>query len=173
MAWDKKERRQVPMDVLQNTLTIASFGVACIGCVIGFVLCRGAVGGKYLDQVCSLKKAQEIVDGLSQGQAKKHLLVTCCLDTAFPVCYGLFLAGLALRVSPLHGVPSVLPALFAVLSDFCENATHVLAIKNGKVPRLKPLFSILKCIFLSVALWLLLLSFLGITFCSTGLATTL
>ena len=151
------------MDVLQSTLTIASFGVACIGCIVGFVLCRGAVGGKYLDSVCSLEKAQALVDGLSQGQAKKHLLVTCSLDSAFPVCYGLGLAGLALRVNPLHGVWPVLPALFAVLSDFCENATHVLALKNGKVPRLKPLFSVLKWIFFSVAVGWPLLSFLGIT----------
>lgn len=149
------------MNVLQSTVTITSFGVACIGCIVGFVLCRGAVGGKYLDEVCSLQKAQALVDGLSHGQAKKHLLVTCCLDSAFPVCYGLCLAGFALRVSPLHGVWPLLPALFAVLSDFCENATHIIALKKGKVPRLKPLFSVLKWIFFSVAVGLPVLSFLG------------
>lgn len=130
---------------------ITSCVLACVGCFVGFVLCRDAVGGKYLDEVCSLQKAQVLVEGLSHRQTKNHLLVTYFLDNAFPVCYGLGLAGFALRAIPLAGVWSSLPALLAVLSDFCENGTHVIALKKGTVPRSKPMFSILKWVFIGVA----------------------
>jgi hypothetical protein len=144
------------MDFLQSTETLSSFRAVSIGGVVGFVLCfllcRTAVGGKYLDEIVwSVQKAQALVDRMSHGQRTKHLLVTCVLDSAFPVFYGLCLAGWALRVSPLEGVWSVLPAIFAVLFDVCENGTHVFALTKGKVPRLKPLFTVLKFTFIIIA----------------------
>jgi hypothetical protein len=68
---------------------------------------------------------------------------------------------LALRTSPPNGIGPVLPAAFAVLFDYMENLTHFIALKRRKVPRIKPLFSILKWTLLAVALATPLFCFLA------------
>ncbi|NND96816.1 MAG: hypothetical protein HKN47_05745 [Pirellulaceae bacterium] len=89
---------------------------------------------------------------MTDPQVTAHLYVTVCLDTVFPVCYGLILAGSALRTSLLDGIWPVLPAACAVLFDYMENMTHFIALRTRKVPKIKPLLSILKWTFLVVAL---------------------
>lgn len=140
------------LSILTNTITLASLAIACVCCIVGFALCRRGVGGKYLDEICSLPRAQALVDGLSDEQARKHLYVTCCLDTIFPICYGLMFAGAALRVSPLNGLWPALPAALAGFCDLMENSTHLFALTKKRVSRMKPLFSVLKFTFFILAL---------------------
>lgn len=140
------------MVTLTNTVTLVLLAIASGGCLFSFALFRHAIGGNYLDQVCSLHRARDIVAEMTELQAKRHLWGTTYLDTIFPVSYGLLLAGLALRYSPINSLWQTLPAAIAVLFDFMENLTHYIAIKTRKVPKAKPLFSVVKWIFLAVAL---------------------
>ena len=140
------------MATLTDTVTLLLLAIASGLCLFSFALFRHAIGGKYLDQVCSLHRARDIVTEMTALQVKRHLLITTYLDTIFPVCYGLLLAGLAFRFSPLNGLWQAFPAAIAVLFDFMENSTHFIALKTRKVPKTKPLFSVLKWKFLAVAL---------------------
>ena len=146
------------MVILTNTVTIVLLTIASGGCLLIFALFWRAIGGKYLDGVCSLRRAKKIVADMTELQARKHLWVTTYLDTIFPVCYGLLLAGLAIRFSSKNTLWQALPAAFAVLFDFMENRTHFIALKTKialntiKIPKTKPLFSILKWIFFALAL---------------------
>lgn len=148
------------MSILTNTVTLLLLAIVSGGGLLGFALFRRAIGGQYLDEVCSLRRARDIVTEMTELQAKRHLWITTYLDTIFPVCYGLILAGLAFRFSPPNGLWPALPATFAVLFDFMENSTHFIALKTRKVPKTKPLFSVLKWIFLALALTYLVFLFL-------------
>ena len=139
------------MDLFQNTLIIVFFGVLCIACMIVYLFCKRAVGGRYLDLMFSLEKENDHVYKLTPVQAKNHLIVTCSLDIIIPISYGISLGGLALQLSPTHSVLALLPVLLAVLFDYCENITIIIALKKREVPRLKLFFTVMKFIFFITA----------------------
>ncbi len=143
------------MSILQNPTTLLCSGGVLAGFSALFFLYRRSVGGTYLDFIFSHQKAQNLVNNLSPAQANRHLVATCCLDSVIPVCLGIVLAGLTLLVASLDKVWLILPALSAALFDYCENVTHIIALKRGQVPRLKPLFTSLKFILYSIAVALL------------------
>ena len=96
----------------------------------GFSLCRPMVGGAFLDMTSDPEIARTMIATMSGAQRAAHAWVTVLLDTAYPLVYGAFLGGLALRFFGQFGKYAALPALGVVIVDLTENLVQVLALAD-------------------------------------------
>jgi hypothetical protein len=136
-----------------HTNTIVALVTATGLLLLSFAACRHAAGGKYLDELISRTKSQELVDQLKPSQVTSHIQVTLVLDTLFPACYGLCLVAITLRFSgPDRTWLLTVPVVLLVFADYLENWSQLVALRTKRVPSTKPLFSIAKWICLGVAI---------------------
>ncbi|MBD3672660.1 MAG: hypothetical protein HUJ26_03945 [Planctomycetaceae bacterium] len=142
------------MTLLMDSQTTEVLSVVCAVLMVVFLVFRRAAGGKYLDELISRSKSQKLIDRLTPPQITTHLWVTRVLDTAFPTCYGLWLASIILRSTGSDRLWFLLPIVLAVIADYLENWSHVTALKTKEVPRSKTIYSISKwvCLFLTIPL---------------------
>ena len=95
---------------------------------VGFGLCRPMVGGAFLDMTSDPEMSRTIIATMSDAQRTAHAWVTVLLDTAYPLAYGGFLGGVALRFFGKFGTYAALPALGVIIIDLTENLVQVLAL---------------------------------------------
>lgn len=107
-------------------LLISFIAMMIVG--FGFSIWMGAVGGTYLDTISSPQVAAEMIAGMTDDQRNTHFWVTVLLDSAYPLAYGAFFAGMALRFFPRWGKWLCLPAILTAVADFIENAVQAAAL---------------------------------------------
>ncbi|WP_291077717.1 hypothetical protein [Hyphomonas sp.] len=118
------------MKFLARTPVIWISFVAMLVIGAGFGLCRPVVGGAFLDMTSDPDTARTIIAAMTGAQRTAHAWVTVLLDTAYPLAYGGFLGGLALRFFGRFGPYAALPALGVVIVDLTENLVQVLALAD-------------------------------------------
>ena len=118
------------MRFLARTPVIWISFVAMLVIGAGFGLCRPVVGGAFLDMTSDPDAARNIIAAMTGAQRTAHAWVTVLLDTAYPLAYGGFLGGLALRFFGRFGPYAALPALGVVIVDLTENLVQVLALAD-------------------------------------------
>jgi hypothetical protein len=79
----------------------------------------------------SAVQAREILAGMTAEQRDVHFWVTVLLDTAYPLAYGGFLAGMALRFFGSFGKAAAVPAFATIIVDLTENTVQALALKGS------------------------------------------
>ncbi len=118
------------MRFLARTPVIWISFVAMLLIGAGFGLCRPVVGGAFLDMTSDPDTARNIIAAMTGAQRTAHAWVTVLLNTAYPLAYGGFLGGLALRFFGRFGPYAALPALGVVIVDLTENLVQVLALAD-------------------------------------------
>ena len=94
-----------------------------------FVPVEAWIGGLPLDMMLDGKAAAARLSEMTAEQKRAHIWMSILNDTAYPLAYGAFFAGLIARFSPSSWLPwTALPALMLVLVDFSENAVHIAAL---------------------------------------------
>ncbi|MBD3771839.1 MAG: hypothetical protein IE925_17075 [Rhodobacterales bacterium] len=116
------------MSFLTRTPVLWALFVLQILIGMGFGVFREAVGGTYLDFISSGTEARAVIDGMSASQKTVHFWVTVLLDTAYPLAYGGFLAGMALRFFGRFGKLAAAPALAVIVLDLTENMVQALGL---------------------------------------------
>tara|TARA_R110002074_G_C12243227_1_gene639484 strand:+ start:179 stop:682 length:504 start_codon:yes stop_codon:yes gene_type:complete len=106
---------------------ILSFLVA-IALVFGFQAWTPLVGGEILDRVASVEATTALLSSMTEAQKDSHFWMTLLLDYAFPVAYGAFFAGLALRFPGRFGVALAIPAFLVFGFDVAENTVQLIAL---------------------------------------------
>ena len=104
--------------------------VAAFLITTAFVLLAPGVGGQYLDSLWSGEQAQALLAGMSPAQRSTHFWITVLLDTAYPLAYGGFMAGMALRFFGRFGTLAALPAFATIIVDLTENTVQALALSG-------------------------------------------
>lgn len=107
------------------TLFVAQFVI-----VFGFGFFRDAVGGQFLDFITSGRDARTALEAMSPAQRTTHFWVTVLLDTAYPLAYGGFMAGMALRFFGRFGKIAAAPAFAVIVLDLTENMVQALALSG-------------------------------------------
>ena len=97
----------------------------------GFGLFHGAVGGVYLDTLASGAACRDVINAMTDGERTAHFWVTVLLDTAYPLTYGAFFAGMALRFLGRFGRVAALPAFAVAIVDLTENMVQALALSGA------------------------------------------
>ncbi|MAB10453.1 hypothetical protein [Hyphomonas sp.] len=118
-------------DFLKRTSVIWTLFVLMIVIGAGFGVFNKAVGGTFLDMTASAVQAREILAGMTAEQRDVHFWVTVLLDTAYPLAYGGFLAGMALRFFGSYGKAAAVPAFATIIVDLTENMVQALALKGS------------------------------------------
>jgi hypothetical protein len=96
----------------------------------GFSIWIADAGGILLDTVVSPDEARALIAGMSAEQREVHFWVTVLLDAAYPLAYGSFMAGLALRFFGGWGKWLSVPAFLTMAVDFAENTLQAMALKG-------------------------------------------
>lgn len=96
----------------------------------GFSVWTADVGGILLDTILSPDEARTLIAGMSAEQRGVHFWVTVLLDSAYPLAYGSFMAGMALRFFGGWGKWLSVPAFLTVIVDFSENTVQAMALKD-------------------------------------------
>ena len=104
--------------------------VAAFLITLAFALLAPGVGGLYLDSIWNGPQAQEMLAGMGDSQKASHFWITVLLDTAYPLAYGGFLAGMALRFFGRFGKLAALPAFATIIVDLTENTVQALALSG-------------------------------------------
>ncbi|GHA93906.1 hypothetical protein GCM10009069_16260 [Algimonas arctica] len=109
---------------------IASFVVA-IALVFAFQAWIPFVGGDILDQAASVDDQMTVLTAMSEDQKSSHFWMTLLLDYLFPLAYGSFFAGLALKFPNRIGVMLAIPAFLVFGADLVENTIQLMALKGN------------------------------------------
>ncbi len=118
------------MNFLTRTPVLWTLFVLQFVIMFGFQYFRNDVGGAYLDMISSGKQAHEVLAAMSDAQREMHFRVTVFLDTAYPLAYGGFLAGMAMRFFGSFGKAAALPAFGTIIVDLTENTVQALALSG-------------------------------------------
>ena len=97
----------------------------------GFALLAPQVGGPYLDSLWNGAQAEARLAEMTDSQRSAHFWITVLLDTAYPLAYGGFLAGMALRFFGAFGRLASLPAFATIIVDLTENTVQALALSGA------------------------------------------
>lgn len=129
--------------------------LALIGAAVGFMLfhSKPLVGGVFLDEIFHYQESISLINGMTLSQKTAHIRLSLFADMLFPLCYGLFLTGLAIRVYSNTTPWLVSPALLAIGVDILENIIQVAALLDHTgVLVYKPFLTSVKYALILVAL---------------------
>lgn len=109
-----------------RTMVVFLLTMIVIGGAFGAV--GRAIGGTLLDMISHPEANIRRLGEMNAAHREAHLWVTLTLDSLYPIAYGGFLAGVALRFAPRYALAAASPALALVLVDIVENALIVVAL---------------------------------------------
>ena len=99
---------------------------------LSFAPVQAAIDGPLLDMVWTGEAAQARLAELNAAQRTAHFWGTVLNDTAYPLAYGAFFAGLAGRFAPRPWrVGVMVPAGLTVIADLAENTVQALALAGA------------------------------------------
>lgn len=117
--------------LLTRTPALIVSGLAMVLVGYSFSFVRAQMDGPLLDMIWTGGAAQARLAVMSAAERTAHFWGTVLIDTAFPLAYGAFLAGLAGRFAGENWrALAMLPAALVVVLDFAENAVQALALSG-------------------------------------------
>jgi len=126
-----------------------------------FVLVQNHWSLALLDSVGTEIEINDILGSLSDTQKTVHKWVTLTLDVAYPLVYGGFFAGMALRYFGKFGPFLAIPSLLVILADLTEGIIQVLLLSgNTSVIGLKTVLTPIKFSLFKVCLLLAVIALL-------------
>ncbi len=106
-----------------------------LGLTIALTLAFGAfapmVGGEYLDMVSAPADSRALFEALTPAERRAHFWLTLLLDTAYPLSFGLFFAGMGLRFFGKWGKLAAIPGLAVLIVDLTENTLQWLTLSGA------------------------------------------
>ena len=113
-----------------------------------------------LDGISDPQTAREIIATMTAQQRSVHVWVTSTLDVAYPITYGIFFAGTALKLYPANGKYLAWPALICVPIDLLEGVIQVFALTAAvDWIQMKAILTPLKFLLVLTALFITLYGF--------------
>jgi len=99
---------------------------------LSFAPVQALIDGKLLDMIATGEAARVRLGEMTAVQKTAHFWASVLNDTAYPIAYGAFFAGLAGRFAPARFRSWVmLPALVTAIVDLGENTVQALALSGG------------------------------------------
>ncbi|MEZ5953166.1 MAG: hypothetical protein R3C13_02570 [Hyphomonas sp.] len=119
------------MKWLTRTPTLIALFILQALIFLGFGPFADGVGGTFLDTLMNGEESRAAMAAMSDSQRWTHFWVTVLLDTLFPIAYGAFFVGMALRFFGKLGKLAALPAFAAAIVDLTENTVQALALSGA------------------------------------------
>lgn len=118
------------LNTLRRPWVIITSFVVAIALVFAFQAWTPSVGGELLDRTASVEDSMSLLAAMTDEQKSSHFWMTLSLDYLFPLAYGAFFAGLALKFPGRMGIALAIPAFLVFGVDLAENTIQLLALKG-------------------------------------------
>ena len=119
------------MKFLTRTPTLIALFILQGLIFLGFGPFVNGVGGTFLDTLMTGEESRTVIAAMSSGQRWTHFWVTLLLDTLYPIAYGAFFVGMALRFFGKLRYLAAVPAFAGAIVDLAENVVQALALSGA------------------------------------------
>jgi len=115
---------------LSNGKTIVWSGLAFLALTIGFGIWIQQYDLHIIDEISDPDQIRAVVAAMTPEQMSAHWWMTLSLDFFYPIAYGAFFAGLALRYFGAVGPWIIIPSIIVVPADIIENTVQLFILSG-------------------------------------------
>ena len=115
---------------LADGKTIIWSGVAFAALTIAFGIWIQQHDLHIIDEISDPDQIRAVVAAMTPEQRAAHWWMTLCLDYFYPLAYGAFFAGLALRYFGSAGIWLMVPCMIVVPADIIENTVQLFILSG-------------------------------------------
>lgn len=116
--------------LLTDGRTIVWSGLAFLALTIGFGVWIQQYDLQIIDEISDPDQIRTVVAAMTPEQMSAHWWMTLVLDYFYPLAYGAFFAGLALRYFGAAGVWVAIPSMIVVPADIIENTIQLFILSG-------------------------------------------
>lgn len=119
------------MNFITRTPVLWALFVLTIVITLVFGLLAPSVGGQFLDMTADPADSRALFDKMTPSERGMHFWITILLDTAYPLSFGLFFAGMALRFFGKWGKLAAIPGFAVLIVDLTENTLQAITLSGA------------------------------------------
>ena len=120
------------MGILRRVPVIWATGLCFVALTIAFAVWIRAYDLTILDRLAKSDDVRAVLASMSERQRSAHWWMTLSLDFVYPLAYGGFFAGLALRAFGRVGPALAVPAFICIVADIAENLIQLHLLQGGE-----------------------------------------
>lgn len=117
---------------LADGKTIIWSGLAFVGLTIAFGIWIQRYDLHIIDEISDPDQIRAVVAAMTPEQMSAHWWMTLSLDYFYPLAYGSFFAGLALRYFGAAGLWIIVPSMIVVPADIIENTVQLFILSGDQ-----------------------------------------
>lgn len=119
------------MSLITRTPVLWALFVLTIVLTGAFVALAPAVGGQFLDMSSAPADTRAVFDAMTASERSMHFWLTVLMDTAYPLSFGLFFAGMAWRFFGKFGPFAAIPGFAVLIVDLTENTLQAITLSGA------------------------------------------
>jgi hypothetical protein len=119
------------MSFITRTPVLWTLFVLTVVIFVVFGALAPMVGGQFLDMVSKPEDTRAVFDAMTSTERTVHFWSTVLLDTAFPLSFGLFFAGMAWRFFGKLGPFAAIPGFVVLIVDLTENTLQAITLSGA------------------------------------------
>ena len=119
------------MSFITRTPILWTLFVLTVVIFVVFGVLAPMVGGQFLDMVSKPEDTRAVFDAMTSSERTVHFWITVLLDTAFPLSFGLFFAGMAWRFFGKLGPFAAIPGFVVLIVDLTENTLQAITLSGA------------------------------------------
>lgn len=117
---------------LTKSTTIWTLGIGFVLLTLGFGVWIERYDLHIIDEISDPDKIRAVIAAMTPEQRSAHWWMTLTLDYAYPLAYGGFYAGMALRFFGKLGPWLAIPALVCIPADIVENTVQLFLLSGDE-----------------------------------------
>ncbi len=117
---------------LTDGRTIVWMGLGFLGLTIAFGIWIQRYDLHIIDEISDPDQIRAVVAAMTPEQRSAHWWMTLVLDYFYPLAYGGFFGGLALRYFGAAGIWAAIPAMIVVPADVIENTIQLFILSGDQ-----------------------------------------
>lgn len=117
---------------LTDGRTITWAGLSFLALTIAFGIWIQRYDLQIIDEIDDPDQIRAVVAAMSAEQLSAHWWMTLVLDYFYPLAYGAFFAGLALRYFGAAGIWLAIPSMIVVPADIIENTIQLMILSGDQ-----------------------------------------
>lgn len=119
------------MSFVTRTPVLWTLFVLTVVITVAFLSMAPMIGGQFLDMVSKPADTRAVLEAMTPSERTMHFWITVLMDTAYPICFGLFFAGMAWRFFGKWGPFAAIPGFAVLIVDLTENTLQAITLSGA------------------------------------------
>ncbi len=119
------------MNLITRTPVLWMLFALMVVLTLAFGSAAPMVGGRFLDMASAPEDTRALFEAMTPGERSTHFWLTVLLDTAYPLSFGLFFAGMAWRFFGRFGPFAAIPGFAVLIVDLTENTLQAITLSGA------------------------------------------